>query len=65
MYSIDGLMIRRNTITRTSAYPPRQGEKPLFEIVDSSNVQIEGNSDRADSETEPMTNETGKEHQEQ
>jgi hypothetical protein len=41
MYSIDGLMIRRNTIIQTSAYPPRPGEKPVFDIFDSSNVHID------------------------
>jgi Right handed beta helix region len=43
MYSVDAVTIRQNSITRTTAYPARPEAKPLFDITDSSHVDVAGN----------------------
>lgn len=41
--SADGLYIKNNTIEQTNTYPPIWGNLPMFNILQSRNVEITGN----------------------
>ena len=40
MFSVDGLTIRSNRVETTGAYPAKQPDAKLFDIVESDNVNV-------------------------